>query len=131
MSQKLPEDDFKWVKIKLVANLLDKKKNVIHMKSLKQALIHWIGIWKFHRIIKFHEKKKAKNDFEKDFFKLINNAPFGKTTENVRIYRDIKLIKIKARRNFLVSEPSFHTTNIFSENLFLMEMKKDKDLWIN
>ena len=59
---------------------------------------------------------EAKNDFEKDFFKLMNNAVFGKTMENVRRHRDIKLITTDKRRNQLLSEPNYHTTKCFSEN---------------
>ena len=55
-------------------------------------------------------RKKAKNDFEKDFFKLMNNAVFGKTMENLRKHRDIKLVRTDKRRNRLVSEPNCHTT---------------------
>ena len=58
--------------------------------------------------------KKAKNDFEKDFFKLKNNAVFGKTMENDRKLRDIKLVKIERRRNYLVSEPNYHTIKFFT-----------------
>ena len=68
----------------------------------------------------------AKNDFEKDFFKLINNAVFGKTMENVRKHRDIKLITTDKRRNQLASEPNYHTTKYFSENLLAIKMKKTK-----
>ena len=71
-------------------------------------------------------KKEAKNDFEKDFFKLINNSVFGKTMENVRKDRDIKLVTTNEKRNKLVSEPSYHTTKRFSENLLAIEMKKTK-----
>ena len=66
----------------------------------------------------------AKNDFEKDFFKLMNNAVFGKTMENVRKHRDIKLVTTDKRRNQLVSEPNYHTTKHFSNNLMAIEMKK-------
>ena len=69
-------------------------------------------------------RKKAKNDFEKDFFKLINNAIFGKTMENVRKDKDIKLVTTERRRNYLVSEPNYHTTKLFTENLLVIEMKK-------
>ena len=69
-------------------------------------------------------RKQAKNDFEKDFFKLMNNAVFGKTMENVRKHRYIKLVTTNKRRNQLVSEPNYHSTKWFSENLLASEMKK-------
>ena len=71
-------------------------------------------------------RKNAKNDFEKDFFKLMNNAVFGKTMENLRKHRDIKLVTTDKRRNRLVSEPNYHTTKWFSENSLAIEMKKAK-----
>ena len=71
-------------------------------------------------------RTEAKNDFEKDFFKLMNNAVFRKTVENVRKHRDIKLVTTDKRRNQLVSEPNYHTTKYFSENLLAIEMKKTK-----
>ena len=71
-------------------------------------------------------RKETKNDFEKDFFKLVNNSVFGKTMENVRNYRDIKLVTTDKRRNQLASEPNYHTTKYFSENLMAIEMKKKK-----
>ena len=55
-------------------------------------------------------RKKAKNDFKKDFFKLMNNAVFRKTMENLRKHRDIKLVTTDKRRNRLVSEPNYDTT---------------------
>ena len=69
-------------------------------------------------------RKEAKNDFEKDFFKLMNNSVFGKTMENVRNHRDIKLVTTNEQRNKLVSEPNYHTTKHFSENLLPIETKK-------
>ena len=71
-------------------------------------------------------RTEAKNDFEKDFFKLMNNAVFRKTMENVRKHRDIKLVTTDKRRNQLASEPNYHTTKYFSENLMAIEMKKTK-----
>ena len=71
-------------------------------------------------------RKEAKNEFEKDFFKLMNNSVFGKTMENVRKHRDIKLVTTDKRRNQLASEPNYHTTKYFSENLMAIEMKKTK-----
>ena len=71
-------------------------------------------------------RKQAKNDFEKDFFKLMNNSVFGKTMENVRKHGDIKLVTVYKRRNQLVSEPDYHKRKWFSENLLAIEMKKTK-----
>ena len=71
-------------------------------------------------------RTEAKNDFEKDFLKLINNSVFEKTMENVRSRRDIKLVTTDERRNKLVSEPNYHTTKHLSENLLAIEMKKTK-----
>ena len=71
-------------------------------------------------------RKEAKKDFEKDFFKLMNNTVFGKTMENVRKHRDIKLVATDKRRNQLVPEPNYHATKWFSENLLAIEMRKTK-----
>ena len=71
-------------------------------------------------------RKKAKNDFEKEFFKLMINAVFGKPMENVRKHRDVKLVTTDKRRYQLVSEPDHHTTKWFSENLLSIEMRKTK-----
>ena len=71
-------------------------------------------------------RKEANNGFEKDFFKLMINAVFGKTMENVRKHRDIKLVTTNKRRDLLVSEPNYDTTKWFSENLLAIEMKKIK-----
>ena len=127
---------------KLVANLHDKTEYVIHIRNLKQALNHGLILKKVHRVIKFNQKdwlkpyiamntelrQKAKNYFEKDFFKLMNNAVFGKTMENVRKHRDIKLVTTERRRNYLVSEPNYHTTKFFTETLLAIEMKKQRYL---
>ena len=67
-----------------------------------------------------------KHAFEKDFFKLMNNSVFGKTMENVRKYRDIKLVKTDKKRNKLVSEPNFYTMKLIDENLAIIDMKKVK-----
>ena len=71
-------------------------------------------------------RKKAKRDFEKDFFKLVNNSAFGNTMKNLRKHRDIKLVTMGAKRNKLVSEPNYHAKKHFSENLLVTEMKKTK-----
>ena len=125
---------------KLICSIEDKEKYVIHITVLKQALNHGLKLEKVQRVIKFNKRAwlklyidmntknrtKAKNEFEKDFFKLMNNSVFGKTIENVRKHRDIKLVTTDEKRNKLVSEPNYHTTKRFSENLLAIEMKKTK-----
>ena len=125
---------------KLVCNLRDKKKYVVYISILKQALNNGLKLKKVHRLIKFNQeawlkkyvdintelRKKASDDFEKDFFKLMNNAVFGKTMENVRKHRNIQLVKTDHKRNKLVSEPNYHTMKLISENLSIIEMKKVK-----
>ena len=71
-------------------------------------------------------RKLAKNGFEKDIFKLLNNSVFGKTMENIRKHRDIKLVTTDKKRSKLVSEPNYHTINLISEDLSMIEMKKTK-----
>ena len=126
---------------KLVCNLHNKKKYVVHIKSLKQALNHGLKFKKVHRIIEFNQeawlkpyidmntelRKVASNDFEKDLYKLMNNAVFGKTMENVRKHRDIKLVTTNKKRIKLVSEPNYHTMNYISKDLSISEMKKNKN----
>ena len=125
---------------KLVCDLRNKKKYVVHIKSLKQALNHGLKLKRVHRVIEFNQKawlkpyigmntelrKLAKNDFEKNCFKLMNNAVFGKTMENIRKHRDMKIVTTDKKRNKLVSEPNYHTMNYISEDLSIIEMNKTK-----
>ena len=125
---------------KLVCNIFNKKKYVTHINSLKQALNHGLKLKKVLRIIEFNQeawlkpyndmntklRKAAKNDFEKDLFKLMNNAVFGKTMWNIRNRKDIKLTTADKKRSKLVSEPNYHTINLISEDLSIIEMKKTK-----
>ena len=71
-------------------------------------------------------RKLVKNDFEKDLFELMNNSVFGKTMENIRKHRDIKLVTTDRKRRKLVSEPNYHIINLISEDLSIIEMKKTK-----
>ena len=71
-------------------------------------------------------RKKAQNEFEKNFFKLMKNSVFGKTMENVRNQRYIKLVTSDKRRKRSVSEPIYHLHKIFSEHLMAIEMKKTR-----
>ena len=66
----------------------------------------------------------VKNEFEKEFFKLINNAVFGRMIQNVREHRDIKLVVTEERRKKLTSEPNLVTSTVFSENLEATEVRK-------
>ena len=103
---------------KLVTTIEDKEKYVIHIAGLKQTLNHGSVFKRVHRVIEFRQeawlrpyidmntklRTEAKNYFKKDFFKLMNNSVFGKTMENVRNHRDIKLVTTNERRNKLVSK---------------------------
>ena len=123
---------------KLVCNVHDKENYVAHIRALKEALNHGLIFKKVHKVIKFNQKAllkpyidtntklrtEARNDFEKDFCKLMNNTVLGKTIKNVIKHRDIKLVTTDNRRNQLASEPNYHTTKYFSENLMAIEMKK-------
>ena len=123
---------------KLVCSIEDKEKYVIHIRALKQAPHYGLILKRVHRVIQFNQeawlkpyidmntklRKEAKNEFEKYFFKLMNNAVFGKTMENVRKHRDIRFVTTDKRRNQLVSEPNYQTRKRFSEDLLAIEMKK-------
>ena len=101
----------------------------MHISILKQTLDHGLKFKKVHRVIEFNQKawlkkyidiktelrKRASNDFEKAFFKLMNKAVFGKTMENVKKHRDIKLVKTDCKRNKLVLEPNYHTMKLIEE----------------
>ena len=98
---------------KLVCNLSNKKKYVVHINSLKQALNHGLKLKKIHRIIEFNQeawlkpdinmntelRKVAKNDFEKDLFKSMNNSVFRQAMENIRKHRKIKLVTTDKKRS--------------------------------
>ena len=71
-------------------------------------------------------RKLAKDDFEKYLFRVMNNAVFGKTMENIRKHRDTKLVTTNKRRSKLVSEPNYHTMNYISEDLSIIEMNKTR-----
>ena len=106
---------------KLIATVQDKNKYVVSISTLKQALKHCLKLQEVHRVIEYNQsnwlkpyidknttlRKGARNEFEKEFFKLMNNSVFGKMIENVRKRRDIKLIVTEQRRKKLVSEPNY------------------------
>ena len=125
---------------KLICSIEDKNNYVIQIRALKQALNHGLKLKRLHRIIQFKQKaclkiyidmntevrKNAKNEFEKNFFTLMNNSGFGKTMENVRNHRDIKLVTSDKRRKRLVSEPNYYSHKKCSDHLMAIEMKKTR-----
>ena len=125
---------------KLVCTLYDKENYVIHIRALKQALNHGLVLKKVHKVIKFYQeawlkpyidmntklRTEAKNDFEKDFSKLMNNTVLGKTMENVRNHRDIKIVTTNKQRNKLASEPNYHTTKYISKKFIDNGNEKDR-----
>ena len=116
----------------------DKKKYVVHIRALKQALEYGFPLEEVHRVINFNQKaclkpfinlnielrKNANNESDKDFFKLMNNSVFGKTTGNVQNYRNIKLLRTNKRRNIFVSKQNYYSTKYFSGDLVAIEMNR-------
>ena len=125
---------------KLVPNLRDKTNYVIHIQALNQVLQHGLRLDGIHRAIEFDQspwlktyidfntqlRMAATNDFEKDFFKLMNNSVFGKTMENIRKHRNIKLVTTEEKYIHAVMKPNFKSGVLFGENLMGCEMGKIK-----
>ena len=123
---------------KLIPNLRNKTKYVIHYKNLIQCLKAGMKLKKIHRGIKFIEsawikpyidkntnlRTQAKNNFEKDFFKLMINSVFGKTMENIRNRVNVKLVNTQEKLKKLSAKPNFKSCKIFNENLISVHMKK-------
>ena len=124
---------------KLIPNLRDKEKCVIHYKNLQQYLDLGLELTCIHRGIKFEESewlkpyinkntklraKKGNSEFEKDFFKLMNNSVFGKTMENIRKRVNINLVNDREKAKKLTAKPNFKHLNIFCEELIAVHMKK-------
>ena len=125
---------------KLIANLCNKEHYVIHERNLKQAVDAGLILTKIHRVLEFKQKpwmkeyidfntekrKLAKNEFEKNFFKHMNLAVFGKTMENLRKRQNIKLITDDLKLLKYVSKPGFVNSKIFNENLVAVHNVKEK-----
>ena len=123
---------------KLIPNLRHKNNYVIHYKNLMQCLRLGMKLKKIHRGIKFIEtaflkpyidkntnlRAQAKNNFEKDFFKLMNNSVFGKTMENIRNRVNVKLVDAGEQFKKLAAKPNYNGRKIFNENLVSVHMKK-------
>ena len=116
----------------------------LHICALKQAPNHGLKLEKVHSVISFSQsawlkqyidrntefRMKASNDFEKDYYKLLNNSFYGKTMENVRNQRDIRLVNTENKRSKLASEPNYHGTKYISDDLLIMEMKQ-REVYMN
>eukprot|EP00438_Fugacium_kawagutii_P027037 Skav201248 [mRNA] locus=scaffold3106:102205:103722:- [translate_table: standard] len=134
---------------KLVLNVMDKKRYVLHISALKFYLQHGLKLKKVHRAIKFQQanflkpfiefntekRKQAKNDFEKDLFKLMNNSVYGKTMENVRNHLDYELVSTAERFQKCVNKPTYRNRHIIAEDLVGVEkdfatVKLDKPIYM-
>ena len=122
----------------IIINLKDKKGYVVHINALNQALKHRLKLKKIHWVIEFQKskwmmayimlntrlRKDAKNEFKKDFFKLMNNSVFGKTMENIRNHKDIKLVTSDKKYLKYVMKPNFKGGHPYSKHLFAVEIGK-------
>ena len=124
---------------KLIPNLRNKEKYVLHYRNLQLYTNLGLKVTKVHRVLQFDQspwlkqyidfntekRKNAKNTFEKDFFKLMNNSVFGKTMENLRKRVDIRLVTSKHKLLKLASKPTFVSSKIFNDNLVAVHKIKE------
>ena len=124
---------------KLIPTLRDKKEYVLHYRNLQLYLDHHLKIKKIHRVLKFDQspwlkqyidfntekRKHAKNSFEKDFFRMMNNSVFGKTMENLRKRVDVRLVTNEKKLDKLTAKPTYVSSKIFNENLMAVHKVKE------
>lgn len=146
LSENIPPPNAKIRNTKLIANLYNKSKYVVHYRNLKQCIRNGLKVQRIHRILSFQQsdwlkkyidlntnlRKQATNDFEKDFFKLMNNSVFGKTMENVDKRVDVKLVthwddrgKRRGARS-MISKVNFKSISIFTENFVAIQLERLK-----
>ena len=124
---------------KLIPTLSNKKNYVLHYRNLQLYIDLGLKVDKIHRVLEFKQspwlkqyidfntekRKSAKNDFEKDFFKLMNNSVFGKTMENIRKRVDVRLVTDENKLLKLASKPTYVSSKIFNENLVAVHKIKE------
>ena len=124
---------------KLIPTLSNKERYVLHYRNLKLYTELGLEVDKYHRVLEFDQspwlkqyidyntekRKNAKNDFEKDFFKLMNNSVFGKTMENLRKRVDVRLVTDEKKLLKLTSKPTYVSSKIFNENLVAVHKIKE------
>ena len=120
---------------KLIPTLNDKEKYVLHYRNLQLYTDLGLKVTKVHRVLEFNQspwlkqytqkRTNAKNSFEKDFFKLMNNSVFGKTMENIRKRVDVRLVTDEKRLSKMASTPTYVSSKIFNENLVAVHKIKE------
>ena len=124
---------------KLIPTLNDKEKYILHYRNLQSYLCLGLKLKKIHRVLQFDQspwlkqyidfntqkRTHAKNSFEKDFFKLMNNSVYGKTMENIRKRVDVRLVTSKEKLLKLASKPTYVSSKIFNENLVAVHKIKE------
>ena len=134
---------------KLIPNLKDKTKYVVDYRLLKFYVSMGLKVTKVHRVLQYAQapwlkpfidfntqmRAASQSEFEKDFFKLLNNSVFGKIMQNTREYRKIDLVASEKKALKLSAQPTFRSYNIFHENLIAVEryqpvVKMDKPIFV-
>ena len=124
---------------KLIPTLGKKEKYVLHYRNLQLYIDLSLKVTKVHRVLEFNQspwlkqyldfntekRKNAKNAFEKDFFKLMNNSVFGKTMENIRKRVDVRLVTDEKKLLKYTSKPTYVSSKIFNENLVAVHKIKE------
>ena len=124
---------------KLIPTLGNKEKYVLHYRNLQLYIDLGLKVTKVHRVLEFNQspwlkqyidfntekRKNAKNAFEKDFFKLMNNSVFGKTMENIRKRVDVRLVTDEKKLLKMTSKPTYVNSKIFNENLVAVHKIKE------
>ncbi|XP_024867540.1 uncharacterized protein LOC112451868 [Temnothorax curvispinosus] len=126
---------------KLLATLCDKSRYVLHYRNLQQCVKHGLRVTKIHRALRFAQspwlrgyielntelRTRASNDFEREMYKLMNNAVFGKTMENVQDHVDVRLVTCWDERygaEAMIAKPNFHSRSVFAEDLMAVELRR-------